>query len=105
MSVVTSINSLKSFAVTFCRLFPKVEGSEAPAVIHALENPEAAVDACCKTALSCVVFVRSTRMLVESFDLMREVKPVTFEANLDSATTFPMEDLGMKKSQHQRYVT
>ena len=104
MSVVTSINSLNSFEVTVWRLLLKVEGSEAPAVIHAFENPKAAVDACCMTASSCVVFVKSTRMLVESFFLMREVKPVTLAAYLDSATTLPIEDLN-KARRCQRSVT
>lgn len=96
MSVVTSMSSLKSLAVMFCKLLAKLDGSNAPEFDHAVEKPEAAVAACWSTAASWVVLVSRTRIVLESLDLMSGVKPVTFAAYLDSATTLPIDDLRVK---------
>lgn len=88
--VVTSISWRKSFAAAFCKSLENVPATRAPDVDHADENAVAALLACAITDASCVVFVRSTRMVLPSFALMSGVKPVTFAANLVSETILPI---------------
>jgi len=93
--VVISISSLKSLAVAAWILVTNalvVTVVAVWAVSHAVATAKDAEAAPVRTTVSCVVFVNSTWIVAAFFNLIRGVYSETFAANLDSPTTFPMDE-------------